>query len=320
MEDTLAPLILVPLAIVQAVIWSNPEPLVSWGVEIHRIATKIISVQLSALRVLLLTRTGKQLIATLSIFTMISIWNWAKSVTRRARLSDADKAEMKELLRQRAIRVEQMKKKRAESHTCLLCDPKSPKRKLRILTLEGGGIRGVTTGTVLGRILERFPNLLDEVDMICGVSTGSFIAACLATGCTPKEIIRLYDLVRKPCFSNSPKRILFGLKNLCKAKYGHQGRYDSLRSMFGDWNLDSFSHHILVPTLKVGAAEHCYSPYVFTNFGSGISNVSLETKQARLKRVVVEKERREMQIVDLIVRSSAAPTFFPAYHGFVDGM
>eukprot|EP00299_Pterocystis_sp_00344_P014471 c7175_g1_i4.p1 GENE.c7175_g1_i4~~c7175_g1_i4.p1 ORF type:complete len:242 (+),score=32.53 c7175_g1_i4:55-780(+) len=226
MEDTLAPLILVPLAIVQAVIWSNPEPLVSWGVEIHRIATKIISVQLSALRVLLLTRTGKQLIATLSIFTMISIWNWAKSVTRRARLSDADKAEMKELLRQRAIRVEQMKKKRAESHTCLLCDPKSPKRKLRILTLEGGGIRGVTTGTVLGRILERFPNLLDEVDMICGVSTGSFIAACLATGCTPKEV-SLISFFR-PIFDHIPDHSF--IRSRAKTLFLEQSQTNPIRT------------------------------------------------------------------------------------------
>jgi patatin-like phospholipase/acyl hydrolase len=70
----------------------------------------------------------------------------------------------------------------------------------RILSLDGGGIRGVLTLEYLDVIetmlRERFkdPNLLlcDYFDLVGGTSTGSIIAAGLARGMTVEEIKKLY--------------------------------------------------------------------------------------------------------------------------------
>ena len=41
----------------------------------------------------------------------------------------------------------------------------------RILSLDGGGIKGLFTATVLDRILHAYPELIENVDLIAGSST-----------------------------------------------------------------------------------------------------------------------------------------------------
>lgn len=36
--------------------------------------------------------------------------------------------------------------------------------------------------TLLTRLVETFPDLMDKVDLFAGVSAGSIVASCLATG------------------------------------------------------------------------------------------------------------------------------------------
>jgi uncharacterized protein len=73
-------------------------------------------------------------------------------------------------------------------------------RPKRILSLDGGGIRGVFTLQILGRIEAIFrersgrPGLVlaDEFDLIAGTSTGAIIAAMLSWGLSVADIERLY--------------------------------------------------------------------------------------------------------------------------------
>lgn len=70
----------------------------------------------------------------------------------------------------------------------------------RILSLDGGGIRGVFTLEVLLRIEELLREqygtadfvLSDHFDLFAGTSTGAIIAACLCWGMHVKEILDLY--------------------------------------------------------------------------------------------------------------------------------
>src|SRR5271170_4659677 len=74
---------------------------------------------------------------------------------------------------------------------------RSPKR---ILSLDGGGIRGILTLGYLGAIEDLLrgrtgnPNLLlcDYFDLIGGTSTGSIIAAGLACGMKVDDLKRVY--------------------------------------------------------------------------------------------------------------------------------
>ena len=118
----------------------------------------------------------------------------------------------------------------------------------RILSLDGGGIRGALTLGYLKKIetilreKEKDPNLLlcDYFDLIGGTSTGSIIAASLAIGKSVDEIVTLYmDLGGK----------IFGVKNdwwkpwetlkFLKASYDYSALESSLKGAFGNITLGS---------------------------------------------------------------------------------
>ncbi|MFP4122182.1 patatin-like phospholipase family protein [Coleofasciculus sp.] len=64
----------------------------------------------------------------------------------------------------------------------------------RILSLDGGGIRGIISAVILAEV-ERILNqpLNQYFDLIAGTSTGSILASAIATGRKSQEIIRLYQ-------------------------------------------------------------------------------------------------------------------------------
>jgi patatin-like phospholipase/acyl hydrolase len=78
--------------------------------------------------------------------------------------------------------------------------PPPGQRPRRILSLDGGGIRGVFTLQILGRIEELLrrrsgrPDLVlaDEFDLIAGTSTGAIIGAMLSWGLSVGQIERHY--------------------------------------------------------------------------------------------------------------------------------
>ena len=51
-----------------------------------------------------------------------------------------------------------------------------------ILAFDGGGIRGAISISILNRIQEHYPSILDKMSLIGGTSTGSFIAIGIAYG------------------------------------------------------------------------------------------------------------------------------------------
>ncbi len=73
-------------------------------------------------------------------------------------------------------------------------------RPFRILSLSGGGMRGVFTAAVLceleaaltERAVERAKPLVDHFDLVVGTSTGGLLALGLAFGRTPAELLAIY--------------------------------------------------------------------------------------------------------------------------------
>lgn len=119
----------------------------------------------------------------------------------------------------------------------------------KILSLDGGGIRGALTLGYLKRLedilKEKFKDkpdfrLCDYFDLVGGTSTGAIIAASLAIGKTVDEITRLYmDLGGK----------IFGVKRnwwnpletmkWLKANYSYKAMEDGLKYAYGDLTLGS---------------------------------------------------------------------------------
>ncbi len=116
----------------------------------------------------------------------------------------------------------------------------------RILSLDGGGIRGALTLGYLKKIetllreKENNPNLLlcDYFDLIGGTSTGSIIASALAIGKTVDEIKDLYMTLGGKIFGE--KRDWWKpweTWKFLKAGYDHRALVENLRSIFGDIRL-----------------------------------------------------------------------------------
>ena len=66
-------------------------------------------------------------------------------------------------------------------------------KKFKILAFDGGGIRGSLSVEILYRILDKYPNFLEEVNLFTGTSTGSIIATLLAKGIPIEEVRKLYS-------------------------------------------------------------------------------------------------------------------------------
>jgi patatin-like phospholipase/acyl hydrolase len=63
----------------------------------------------------------------------------------------------------------------------------------RILSFDGGGIRGVMSAAMLRVVEQQIGKPLNQYfDLIAGTSTGSILAAAVATGLKSQEIIDLY--------------------------------------------------------------------------------------------------------------------------------
>ena len=73
-------------------------------------------------------------------------------------------------------------------------------RPYRVLSLDGGGMRGVYTGAFLARLTGQFARIRGEAaldlgrgfDLITGTSTGAIVASALAVGRPMAEVVQLY--------------------------------------------------------------------------------------------------------------------------------
>lgn len=120
-------------------------------------------------------------------------------------------------------------------------DPDNGKK--RILSLDGGGIKGAFTCGILEEIEKQIRKqendnsirLCDYFDLIGGTSTGSIIAAGLAVGMTASEIKEKYLELGGDIFGK--KRDWWKpweTWNYLKARYDHSVLEEKLKEIFGD--------------------------------------------------------------------------------------
>jgi patatin-like phospholipase/acyl hydrolase len=66
-------------------------------------------------------------------------------------------------------------------------------KAFKILSIDGGGIKGLYSASVLARLEEKASvKSGDCFDMICGTSTGGLIALGLANGMAADDLVSLY--------------------------------------------------------------------------------------------------------------------------------
>jgi len=108
----------------------------------------------------------------------------------------------------------------------------------RILALDGGGLRGILTLGILGKIEslikerqgdeENF-RLCHYFDLIAGTSTGAIIAAALALGMKVQEITQMYMELGQRVFEKSYFR-----QGLLRALYDEKALIIELKKVYGE--------------------------------------------------------------------------------------
>lgn len=165
----------------------------------------------------------------------------------------------------------------------------------RIISFDGGGIKGALSTRILKRLAQKNPNLIKKTDLFAGTSTGALIALSLAYGLNADEIDDIYS------YENIKK--IFGHKrfNLFHSRYKNKTLKKLISSTIPeDTTIGDLKKFVFIPSFNLkGVTEDHWQEIFFNN----------------LKDNPTYREK----VLDAALASSAAPTYFPIHKNFIDG-
>ncbi len=175
----------------------------------------------------------------------------------------------------------------------------------RILSVDGGGIRGLYAAVLLDRLVQQVPAFLDGVDLLAGTSTGGIIVLALARGLRPADLVQFYKDKAGIIFDDSWTEALRDMARLVGAEYDNKNLQEILTGVFGTTTLQQLNKRVLVPAFELDnqalpGQVRTWKPKFFHNFPGPDSDGQEVT-------------------VDVALRTSAAPTYFPVYQSYIDG-
>ena len=163
------------------------------------------------------------------------------------------------------------------------------KDKIKVLSLDGGGIKGYLTAKILFNIEVLLNknnneniNIGQRFDLIVGTSTGGIIACALSIGKSAKEIFELYKIL-------IPKIFIPKSKGIFKAKYSNKILREEIKGILND------------KTLKDVKTKLC------------ITSVDVENSSPRFHKSDYfdrNAPRQDEKLIDLALATSATPTYF----------
>jgi len=174
----------------------------------------------------------------------------------------------------------------------------------RILSLDGGGIRGIVSCLWLAGVEDALrnagkPGLLKSFDLIAGSSTGALIACGLAIGMAPDQIGELYRAQRHLIFPGLSRRLWSRAGRALSQgpsapKYDGKGLEEVLKKVFGNTTLGQAKLPLLITSYDTISR----TPVMFKSF---------------------KPEHQDLSMWEVCRASSAAPTYFPAHPMMVAG-
>jgi patatin-like phospholipase/acyl hydrolase len=136
---------------------------------------------------------------------------------------------------------------------------------VKVLSIDGGGIRGLIPATILSAIEEQTQSrIADLFDLIAGTSTGGILALGLVkparqSGRKPQysaaELAELYEKEGTRIFARSLWHRLVALDNLLDEKYDAAGLESVLEQYFGNVTLSRACTEVLVTSYELETRE-----------------------------------------------------------------
>jgi len=191
----------------------------------------------------------------------------------------------------------------------------------RILSLDGGGIRGMVSLGILERIEAIYrdrrgrPDLVlaDEFDLIAGTSTGAIIATCLCWGMSVADVLELYETHGARMFTRSR------FWRVMRAKYRAEAIADTFRELL----VEADGTEATLGSPRLGALLLV----VMRNATTGSAWPLCSNPRATFNDPSRPDCNLRIPLWQLLRASTAAPTFFPperirlgdATFTFIDG-
>jgi len=174
--------------------------------------------------------------------------------------------------------------------------PGAGSQSIKVLTIDGGGIRGIIPGIILDELQKRLSeDLWEAFDLIAGTSTGGIIALGIGTRChggnpySPSELVDLYVQNGPSIFR---KTVLTPARELILPKYSSDGLEAALAEFFGDTQFDT----ALTPLLISSYDLQSQLPFFFKS------------------HKIAGDKSYNWSLAEIARATSAAPTYFPPLH------
>jgi patatin-like phospholipase/acyl hydrolase len=165
--------------------------------------------------------------------------------------------------------------------------------RFQILSLDGGGIRGVFTAAMLASIEEDHSvRIADHFDLIAGTSTGGIIAIALGLGIRPREILDFYIEHGPRIFANR-----LGWRSVLHwthRKYSGIALERALKSILGDKAFGESAKRLVIPAYNIAAND----VYIF-----------------RTPHLEILRRDYRVPAWQVAMATGSAPTYFPAFAG-----
>jgi hypothetical protein len=169
-------------------------------------------------------------------------------------------------------------------------------KTIKVLSIDGGGIRGIIPAVILGEMQKRLgKDLHNAFDLIAGTSTGGIIALGIGTACnsgrpySPDELVNLYVQNGPAIFRKS---LFTPLKELFSPKYSPDALEETLARFFQHTEFKSALTPLLISSYDLQAQL----PFFFKSH-----------------RIAADPSWN-WPVTAIARATSAAPTFFPPLH------
>lgn len=177
--------------------------------------------------------------------------------------------------------------------------------RFKILSIDGGGVKGAFPAAFLAEIEKSLPAPLHRYfDLIAGTSTGGIIALGLGLGLSAAQITSFYEKYGRKIFpsnaTTAPRRFI---GKIFSSKYSSEPLRTALKETFADYKLGDSKVRLLIPSFNANTGDiHIY-------------------KTRHNKRFLTDYK---VTMVDVALATTAAPTFFPCHKGaggatYIDG-
>jgi uncharacterized protein len=161
----------------------------------------------------------------------------------------------------------------------------------RILSIDGGGIKGVFPASFLATIEKSNGcNIANHFDMIVGTSTGGIIALALGLGFSAQDTLAFYEQHGPQIFSGN--QWWLAVRRWLRAKYNAEPLAEALRSIFHHRRLGESTKRLVIPAL---------------NADTGVVHI---WKTAHHERFAHDFRHKAVEVA---LSTAAAPTYFPTY-------